>query len=52
LITCDSYEFVDIVDRTATAQVVTWFSETLEDWTYSFSASETLNEFVSDVANF
>lgn len=52
LICSDGDEFVNIIDGAAAAQIVARLCKTLEDWTNSFSTCKTLNEFVSDVADF
>ena len=52
LITCDSHQFVDIIDGTSTAEIVAGLGEALQHWTDGFGTSQTLDELVGDVADF
>ena len=52
LIGCDGGHLIDIVDRSATAQVIDGCSHSLENRTDGFGTSEALYELVADVSCF
>ena len=52
LIAGDGDQFVNVINRAAAAEVVAGLGEALQHGTDSFGTSQTLDEFVCDVADF
>ena len=51
LIAGDGNQFVNVINRAATAEVVAGLGETLQHGTDGFGTGQTLDEFIGDVAH-